>query len=196
MITIKYPIIVEGKYDKIKLDSIVNAKVITLDGFRIFNNQEKQFLIRSLANKSKIILLTDSDGGGQLVRSFIKGVVPQDKLINLYTPRIEGKEKRKATPSKEGVLGVEGVPANILISLLTPFSNEGEEPQGAELTKADFYALGLSGRDNSTTLREALVKTLNLPKMSPNALLQAINILYTKEFIENTIMEIKKSLSV
>jgi ribonuclease M5 len=188
--TIKYPIIVEGKYDKIKLDSIVKAKVITTDGFGIFNNKEKLFLIQSLAKKSKIILLTDSDGGGHLIRSHIKTAVPQNRLINLYIPRIQGKEKRKVSASKEGVLGVEGIDKDKLLEILAPFSADATEPLGNELTKADFYALGLSGKENSSLLRDALCTRLGLPKMSPNALLQALNILYTKEELEGLIKEI------
>ncbi len=183
---IKYPIIVEGKYDKIKLASIFNAKIITTDGFGIFNNKEKLSLIRQLANKDKIILLTDSDGGGHLIRSHIKTAIPTDKLINLYIPRIEGKEKRKNAPSKEGTLGVEGIDADKLREMLLPYSDEGiEKPQG-EITKADFYALGLSGREDSKALREKILKKLGFPlNMSPNAMLQAVNILYSKEeFVE------------
>ena len=187
---IKYPIIVEGKYDKIKLDSIVKAKIITTDGFGIFNNKEKLFLIKELAKKSRLILLTDSDGGGHLIRSHIKTAVPADRLINLYIPRIKGKEKRKPQPSKEGTLGVEGIDKEKLLEILAPFSAEANEPIGAELTKADFYALGLSGRDNSSLLRDALCTRLGLPKMSPNALLQALNILYTREEIESILKEI------
>ena len=179
--TIKYPIIVEGKYDKIKLDSILTARIITTDGFGIFSNKEKLFLIRALAEKSKIILLTDSDGAGNVIRAHIKSAVPKDKLINLYVPRIQGKEKRKAEPSKEGVLGVEGIDKDALLALLEPYSTNGTEPIGTELTKADFYALGLSGRDNSAELRGRLCTMLKLPKMSANALISALAILYTKE---------------
>lgn len=192
--TIKYPIIVEGKYDKIKLDSIVKAKVITTDGFGIFNNKEKLFLIQSLAKKSKIILLTDSDGGGHLIRSHIKTAVPQNRLINLYIPRIQGKEKRKVSASKEGMLGVEGIDKDKLLEILAPFSADATEPLGNELTKADFYALGLSGKENSSLLRDALCTRLCLPKMSPNALLQALNILYTKEELEALVLELKENI--
>ena len=192
--TIKYPIIVEGKYDKIKLDSIVTARVITTDGFGIFNNKEKLALIQGLARKSKIILLTDSDSGGNVIRAHIKTAVPANRLINLYIPRIQGKEKRKEHASKEGVLGVEGIDKDKLLELLEPFSTEGDEPIGAELTKADFYALGLSGGANSSLLRNALCKRLGLPHMSPNALLQALNILYTKEEIEGIISELIKNV--
>ena len=191
---IKYPIIVEGKYDKIKLDSIVTAKIITTDGFGIFNSKEKLLLIKRLAEKSKIILLTDSDGGGNLIRSHIKTAIPENRLINLYIPRVQGKEKRKSAPSKEGVLGVEGVSKDELLKLLAPFSEGENEPLGCELTKADFYALGLSGGCGSAKLREALTERLRLPKMSSNALLQALSILYTKEEIANLVLELQNSI--
>ncbi len=190
---IKYPIIVEGKYDKIKLDSIVVAKIITTDGFGIFNNKEKLFLIKELAKKSKLILLTDSDGGGHLIRSHIKTAVPQDRLINLYIPRVQGKEKRKAQPSREGTVGVEGIDKDKLLEILKPFSTDASEPIGGELTKADFYALGLSGRENSSQLRDLLCKRLGFPKMSPNALLQALNILYTREELIELVADIKNT---
>ena len=185
---IKYPIIVEGKYDKIKLDSILDAKIITTDGFGIFNNKEKLSLIRQLASKDKIILLTDSDGGGHLIRSHIKTAIPGDKLINLYIPRVEGKEKRKNAPSKEGVLGVEGIDADKLRDMLRPYSDEGQEKSHSEITKADFYAFGLSGRDDSKAKREKILKKLGFPlNMSPNAMLQAMNILFSKEEFEEVI---------
>lgn len=186
-----YPIIVEGKYDKIKLDSIVSANVITTDGFGIFNNKEKLALIRRLALNSKIILLTDSDGGGHLIRSHIKTAIPSESLINLYIPRIEGKEKRKSAPSKEGTLGVEGIDKERLLNLLAPFSSDATPTKRTQITKADFYAWGLSGKDNSSQLRALLLKHLDLPSdMSPNAALQAINMLYTKEDIEKAISEL------
>lgn len=182
---IKYPIIVEGKYDKIKLDSLFSAKIITTDGFGIFNNKEKLGLIRQLANKDKIILLTDSDGGGHLIRSHIKTAIPKEKLINLYIPRIEGKEKRKVAPSKEGVLGVEGIDADKLREMLRPYSDESTEKEFGNITKTDFYLWGLSGKDNSKSLRENILKKLNFPtNMSANAMLQAVNILFSKEEFE------------
>lgn len=182
---IKYPIIVEGKYDKIKLDSLFDATVITTDGFGIFNKDEKLSLIRKLAEKGKIIILTDSDGGGHLIRSHIKMAVSPDKIINLYTPTVEGKEKRKKEPSKAGYLGVEGTDKDTLIKLLSPFADKSDEKNGERLTKADMYAMGLSGREDSKEKRAILLKTLELPTdMTPNAMLSAINILYTREEIE------------
>ena len=182
---IKYPIIVEGKYDKIKLDSLVQAKVITTGGFSIFNDEEKIGLIKKLADKSKVILLTDSDGAGHLIRSYIKRALKPEQIINLYTPYVEGKEKRKREPSKEGALGVEGIASKKLLELLEPFSESAPEKPTNEITKTDFYIYGLSGRENSQNMRKDILEKLELPtNMSANAMLQAINILYTKEEFE------------
>ena len=187
---IKYPIIVEGKYDKIKLDSIFNATVITTEGFGIFTKDEKLSLIRKLAEKGKIIILTDSDGGGHLIRSHIKTALPPDKIINLYTPQVEGKEKRKREHSKAGFLGVEGTDKDTLIKLLSPFTEDAPSRDGESITKADMYAYGLSGREDSKEKRAALLKELGLPTdMTPNAMLAAINILYTKKELEDIINE-------
>ena len=185
---IKYPIIVEGKYDKIKITSLFDATVITTEGFGIFNKSEKLSLIHSLAQKEgRIILLTDSDGGGHLIRSHIKTAVSPDKIINLYTPKVEGKEKRKTEASKEGILGVEGIDKDTLIRLLSPFCDENSEESvdKTPITKADFYAYGLSGRPDSKAKREELLSRLYLPQdMTSNAMLSAINILYSKEEFE------------
>ena len=187
---IKYPIIVEGKYDKIKIDSLVDATIITTGGFEIFNSEEKGALIRRLCEKDKIILLTDSDGGGHLIRSHIKTMIPADKIINLYVPRVEGKEKRKRNASKEGVLGVEGTEKETLLKLLAPFSDIGEEKSSGGITKSDLYRYGLSGRDDSAAARARLLEKINLPSnMSPNAMLSALNILYTKEELEELLQE-------
>lgn len=183
---IKYPIIVEGKYDKIKLDSLVEAKIVTTGGFSIFNDEEKIGLIRRLADKSKVIILTDSDGAGHLIRSHIKTALSPEQIINLYTPYVYGKEKRKRVPSKEGALGVEGIDSKKLVEMLEPFSVDAPEITKEEITKADFYRYGLSGRVGSQEARAELLKKLELPQnMSANAMLQAINILYTKEEFED-----------
>ena len=188
---LKYPVIVEGKYDKIKITSLFDATVVTTEGFGIFNKGEKLSLIRALTEKAgKVIILTDSDGGGHLIRSHIKTVLSPDKIINLYTPKVEGKEKRKAEYSKEGILGVEGTDKDTLIRLLSPFCEEnvGESVDKSEISKADLYAYGLSGRTDSKVKREALLIRLGLPHdMTPNAMLSAINILYSKEEFEKLI---------
>ena len=182
---IKYPIIVEGKYDKIKLDSLIDATIITTGGFEIFNSKEKALLIKRLCEKDKVILLTDSDGGGHLIRSHIKTMLPPDKIINLYIPRVEGKEKRKRNASKEGFLGVEGIEKDTLLKLLEPFSDTAEGKAAGGITKSDLYRYGLSGREDSANARKVFLESIGLPgNMSPNAMLSALNILYSKDELE------------
>ncbi|MBQ2810360.1 MAG: DUF4093 domain-containing protein [Clostridia bacterium] len=189
---IKYPIIVEGKYDKIKLCSLFDADVIVTGGFAIFSHGERLALLRSLADKAgKIIILTDSDGGGHLIRSHIKSAISPEKIINLYTPKTQGKEKRKREPSREGYLGVEGIDAQVLTELLLPFCEDSLTEAKTPITKADLYALGLSGRPDSKSKREALLKALKLPHdMTPNAMLSALNILFSREEIEQKIKDL------
>lgn len=180
---IDLPIIVEGRYDKIKVMSVADACVITTDGFGLFKNSERLALIRQLSKKSKIIVLTDSDGAGKLIRSHITSAIPKDRLIQLYTPQIKGKEKRKTSPSAEGFLGVEGADADLLRHLLEPFSLEREDvPMREEITKLDFFELGLTGGKDSAGRRDELSERLGLPHgMTPNALLAAVNVLMSRE---------------
>lgn len=184
---ISLPIIVEGKYDKSTLLSIFDTTVVTLGGFGIFNSKEKQALIRKIACDG-IIVLTDSDGAGKLIRSFLNGIIPKDKIYNLYIPKIEGKEKRKSAPSKEGLLGVEGMGREELIRILSPFvasngdSTYFERKSKEMITKVDFYKDKLTGFDNSSVRRDELAKCFDLPSgMTPNALLEALNIVATVE---------------
>lgn len=181
-IKIPYPIIVEGKYDKIKLDSITDADVFTTDGFGIFTNAEKASLFKRLAEKrGKIIILTDSDGGGTLIRSHIKSFIPADRLINLYIPAVKGKEKRKSAPSKEGFLGVEGTENKMILNLLLPFSSSDALCRN-KIKKITLYNLGLTGTSDASSKRERLAKKLGFPpKMTPNAFLSAVSVLYTEE---------------
>lgn len=179
---IKYPIIVEGKYDKIKIDSIADACVLTTGGFSLFKNNEKLAIIRRLSRAGKIIILCDSDGAGKVIRSHISSAVAKENIIQLYTPQIKGREKRKAHDSKEGYLGVEGVDAEILRDMLLPFSDEGFEARGADITKLDFYNDGLTGSENSREKRNKVAAALGLPKdMTPNAMLEAIRVAYSME---------------
>ena len=181
---IPYPIIVEGKYDKIKIRSIADACVIQTDGFGVFQNHERLALIRQLSKKSKIILLTDSDGAGKVIRSHLTSAIPKDRLIQLYIPKIAGKEKRKSTPSAEGTLGVEGMEADFLRELLSPFSDPDYAERALEnpLSKLDFYQDGLSGAPDSVRRRDELAAKLSLPDgMSANALLEALKILLSYE---------------
>ena len=177
---IPYPIIVEGKYDRLRLLTVCEAHVITTDGFGIFKKHEKLSLLRQLSLKTPIIVLTDSDGAGKLIRSHVMSAIPTDRLIQLYTPKIKGKEKRKAQPSAEGTLGVEGMEAALLYDILAPFENEKTLNAAKEnpLSKTDFYIDRLSGGENSAEARDKLALELGLPSgMTANALLAALKIL-------------------
>lgn len=180
---ISYPIIVEGKYDKIKILSVADACVIQTDGFGVFKNSERLALIRRLAEKDKIIVMTDSDGAGKVIRSHITSAIPKDKLIQLYIPQVEGKEKRKQAPSAEGYLGVEGTEADTIRRLLEPFASQSEACGAyAEITKLDFFELGLTGKDDSSSRRDELAVAIGLPrKMTANALLAAVNVLMDRD---------------
>ncbi len=178
-IPISLPVVVEGKYDQIKLSSVIDATILTTQGFGIFNNREKRALLRALS-KNGIILLTDSDGAGSMIRSHIQSFIPPDKIYHLYIPQIAGKEKRKKVPSKAGTLGVEGMEPEILRQLFQKFADRhaatGKKTQ--PITKADFFTDGLTGKEGSAALRNALCARLCLPAdMTPTALLAAVNML-------------------
>ena len=191
-IKIDVPIIVEGKYDKITLSSIADANIIQTDGFAVFNKKEKLSLIRRLGERHGVILLTDSDGGGRQIRSYLLSALPKDKVINLYIPQVVGKEKRKKTASRAGFLGVEGTDAEVLRRLLTPYAVGGEKKTSSDpVTKNDFYFDGLSGTDGSAERRKRLACALSLPEdMSANALLQAVNLLISREEYKRIISEL------
>jgi ribonuclease M5 len=178
-------VIVEGKYDKIKLDAILDAVIIETDGFAIFNDKEKQRLIRRLAKTKGLLILTDSDSAGFKIRSFIGGIVPPEEIKHAYIPDIFGKEKRKTEASKEGKLGVEGIPKEILIEALAKagvLAEETKETKRKLVTKTDLYEDGLSGREDSATKRKAFLKSLDLPELlSANKLLPIINTFLTYE---------------
>ena len=187
MLEISKPIIVEGKYDKIKLSQIVKAHIVTTDGFGIFSKTQKAAFIRRLAEADGVIVLTDSDGAGLVIRNYLRNLLPPDKITHLYTPRVKGKEKRKAAPSKEGILGVEGMDLAWLENALKPFADGGLKPR-MQLTKSDLYALGLSGAPNSEARRKELARLLALPdNLSANALLEAICLLITKEEFDQAV---------
>lgn len=182
MIKINQAVIVEGRYDKIKLSSILDTVIIETNGFGIFKDKEKQALIRLLAAKRGIIVLTDSDGAGFKIRSFISGIVPPDRVTHVYTPDIFGKERRKERPSKEGKLGVEGIDTKILLEALKKSGVTAEEGEKAEtpkrlITAADFYEDGLSGGENSSFKRKQLTDKLKLPeRISTSSLIKILNI--------------------
>lgn len=191
MIKVKEAIIVEGKYDKIKLQNIIDGLIVPTNGFGIFNDKEKQFLIRKLAEERGLLILTDSDSAGFMIRNFLKGCVPYEKIKHAYIPDIFGKEKRKPHPSKEGKLGVEGITESILLEAIMRSGAEctssvfTAQNKREEITKSDFYSYGLSGTPCAAENRDRLKKYLKFPEhMSANALLQTVNFLMTKSEFE------------
>jgi len=185
-IRIDKPIIVEGKYDKITLSSLLDATVLTLGGFSVFHEKEKTAMIRRVAEKDGVIVLTDSDGAGFVIRNFIKGCVDPKFVKHAYIPEIEGKEKRKSKASKEGQLGVEGMRPQVLLDALKRAGATFESIESTDtrplISKADMYKMGLSGGEGSRAKREKLLRSLDLPqKLSADALLDVLNALMTRE---------------
>lgn len=180
---LKYPLIVEGKYDKITLSEIVSSTVICTGGFSVFRSLDLRALLARLAERSPLLVLLDSDGGGKQIRTFLSGLLPRERLIQLYIPEIKGKERRKRTRGKAGLLGVEGMDASLLRSLLAPYAEGADEiPRGEPITKTDFYLDGLSGVEGSAELRRRLALSYGLPHdMTANALLEALNLLSCKK---------------
>ena len=185
MVRIREAILVEGRYDKNTLSQIVDAAIFETSGFGIFKNREQMALLRRVAEKQGLIVFTDPDGAGFVIRNHIKSAIPGKYLKHAYIPDIPGKERRKAAPGKEGKLGVEGMPPEIILKALRDCgaTMDGEEKVHREpVTKQDFVDMGLSGGPGSSEKRKALLKKLNLPEhMSSNAMLQAVNLLYTRE---------------
>ena len=193
MIKLDRPVIVEGKYDAIKLSGILDALIIKTDGFGIFKNKEKQRLLTRLAKEKGIIVLTDSDGAGFVIRSFISSIVPADKITHVYIPDIFGKEKRKTQFSAEKKLGVEGVEEKVLLDSFkkagVTASLSGEKRR--LITKLDLFECGLSGRENSTQKRRELLKKLALPvHLSASSLVKILNTFVTYEEFEKTVKEL------
>ena len=190
MIYLDKPVIVEGKYDKIKLSSVISSTIITTDGFGIFNNKEKASLIRKLAQGGGVIVITDSDGAGKVIRARIKSIVSGCPVENIYIPQILGKEKRKAHASKEGYLGVEGMEREVLEKLLEKYVSKSNV-HGPSVTKTDMYDMGLCGGENSSFLRQKVCCELQLPHdMTSNALLEAVNLLYSREIFIQTVKKV------
>lgn len=181
-------LVVEGRYDLNTLKQVFDATIVTTEGFGIFNDSEKLNLIRRLAQKRGVVILTDSDGAGFVIRSKLKSSLDPALVKHAYIPDVAGKEKRKRTRSKEGKLGVEGMDREVLIQALrrSGATLDGESASGAGgITKADLYALGLSGRPGSAEKRQELLRRMDLPEhLSPNALLDVLNILTTREALE------------
>lgn len=197
MIKLDRPIIVEGKYDIVKLSNIIDGLIIKTDGFGIFKDKEKQKLLRRLANEKGIIVLTDSDSAGFLIRNFLSSTLPADKITHVYIPDIYGKEKRKTEKSKEGKLGVEGMEEKILLEALKKSGVTCEKTEeNAErrlITNIDLYEWGLTGKDNSKEKRKALLRKLDLPeRMSSSSMIKILNTFITYEEFENTVKEMEK----
>ena len=190
MYRVKEVIVVEGRYDKNALSQVVDAVIIETSGFGIFNNAQKQKLLRTMAGARGLIVLTDSDGAGFVIRNFIRSCVDPKRLKHAYIPDVYGKERRKASPSKEGKLGVEGMRPQVLLDALirAGATVDGEEsaPPMARITKADMYSKGLTGREGSAARRAELIRRLDLPEhMAADALLDVLNAVMTRdEFME------------
>lgn len=191
MIKIDKAIIVEGKYDKIKLKSFIDGLIIETNGFRIFSDKKKSDMIRRLASEKGLLVITDSDSAGFLIRNHLKSIVPEEQICHAYIPQIHGKEKRKDTPSKEETLGVEGLSEDIIISAIKKSgaidTNEGfmsdskktEDDEKRKLSRMDMYELGLVGQKDSAIKRKKLMKKLNLPEyLSTKALTEVLGELY------------------
>ena len=191
MVRIREAIVVEGRYDKNTLSQIVDAPILETSGFGIFKDQQQMALLRKAAHTRGLIVFTDSDGAGFLIRNHIKSAIDGKYLKHAYIPDVPGKERRKKTPGKEGMLGVEGMTPRVILDCLRRAGATFEDQQATqagEITKQDFVALGLSGEKNSSALRRALIKKLDFPAhMSANGLLQAMRLLYSLEELERMV---------
>lgn len=195
MIRIREAILVEGKYDKIKLSSIIDGFILETHGFRIFKDKEQMKLIRKMAETRGLVILTDSDAAGFVIRNYLAGSIPPEKIKHAYVPALSGKERRKARPSKEGKLGVEGVPAESILQALrrAGATIEGESEQeklssGPSVTKQDLFEWGLSGGPDSALRRSMLLKELGLPEyVSANALVRVLNSMMSYEEVREMV---------
>ena len=186
MVKIKQAIVVEGKYDQNTLSQLVDATIFQTRGFGVMHDKALLELLRKAAKMTGLIIFTDSDGAGFVIRNFLKGALPKEGVLHAYIPDIPGKEKRKRAPGKEGLLGVEGMTKEILLSALenagADLGGEAAKKPGDTITKFDLYTAGLSGRPDSAAKRAAFLEKLRFPAhMSANALLDALNLLYTRE---------------
>ncbi len=198
MLHLKQAVIVEGKYDKIKLSGILDTVILETDGFGIFKDKEKQRFIRKLAEQRGIIVMTDSDSAGFVIRSFLSGMTSPENITNVYIPDILGKEKRKTAPSKEGKLGVEGVKTEVILEALrkagVTFEESAQNTPHREVTKTDLFEDGLNGAANSAQKRQRLLKALDLPAhLSTNAMLKIINSYMTYEDYKQAVKEIEEN---
>ena len=197
MVKIKEAIVVEGRYDRNTLSQIVDAPIFETNGFGIFKNKEQMAFLRTVAQKRGLIVLTDSDGAGFVIRNHLKSAIPGAYLKHAYIPDIAGKEKRKTAPGKEGKLGVEGMRPEVILEALracgATFDDETQDSPRTAITKQDFVELGLSGGAGSSIKRQKVIKALNLPEhLSANALLQALNLLMTADELRNLVTTLEK----
>ncbi len=194
MIKLEQAVIVEGKYDKIKLSSVIDGVIIVTNGFGIFKDREKLELIRYYAEKTGIIILTDSDNAGRKIRGYIKGAIKKGSIVNVHIPDIFGKEKRKTKPSAEGKLGVEGVDVDILREAFAKAGiTSSERTAPKDITKLTMFELGLSGGNDSSSLRKKLQSRLGLPSMlSAGALLEVLNTMMTAAELKEHMAALKE----
>ena len=206
-IKLKETVIVEGRYDRIRLSELIESPMIETGGFRVFKDKEKQELIRAVAKRRGILVMTDVDSAGFVIRNFLRGIVPQDQILHAYIPTVKGKEKRKQEASKEGILGVEGIDRDALIESIRNSGahivsvGEGLAPPDytdtevkivqSEITKIDFFDYGLSGCANSAQHREEVLTSLGLPTyLTTNAMISALNCLFTKDEFEQYLSQL------
>lgn len=181
LIKLSKAVIVEGKYDKIRLENIIDATIITTNGFSIFKDKEKRELIKLLAKKCGVVILTDSDNAGQIIRKAVEKIIPKEQYVSVYMPSILGKEKRKTAPSAQGLLGVEGTEDAVILEALSRAGVIGEKTNksGRKITKVDLYNIGVSGGEDSKEKRASLCKFLKLPETLPaNSLIDVLNCIY------------------
>lgn len=193
MLKIQQAVIVEGKYDKMRLEPLIDALIVETDGFGIFNNREKQRFIRKLADDKGLLIITDSDSSGFKIRSFLGGMVPANRIFHAYIPDIYGKEKRKDHRSSEGKLGVEAMNEEILTEAIKRSGIDifSSEAPAVKVTTADLYEKGLSGRENSKEKRQMLLKSFGLPeRLSSSSFLKVINIYIGKDSFEKRVAEL------
>lgn len=187
MLTLYQALVVEGKYDAARLNNLVEGTILTTDGFRVMKDRALQSLLKQMAQTQGLIVLTDSDAAGFRIRHFVTGLVGAEHVTQAYVPAIAGKEPRKSEPGKEGLLGVEGVPDEVILqSLRDALQNVPTEPartaEKRSITYADLYEWGISGTENSARKRRALLRKLGLPpRLSKRELVQVLNTLYTWE---------------
>lgn len=194
MIHIDRTIVVEGKYDQIKLAGVVDGLIIPTGGFAIYKNKEKQELLRALAKKTGLVVLTDSDAAGFQIRAFLRSICGKENIVDAYIPDLYGKERRKTRPSKEGKLGVEGVPAEVVRRAFEQAGllcgEESPKRAGDPITKADFLRLGLTGCPDSSARRAGLLQALDLPEhLTTNALLTLLNATLTLPQLEQLLQQ-------